>query len=169
MLPTRARTGLLQWATILALLAAIFFAPALVAWSVTAKAEPVRFLQRPWHGWAFAATVLRASVSAEAASPGAALSRAERAWSGTARGSGAVEPVEVQLLYLPGASRARFEAVDARGNMRPVTKGSSRPLVWLVLGRPAGHTAVGVIGLLDFESGDVIWDTRTSSKDATST
>lgn len=144
------------------LLAAVFYAPALVAASVTAPTEPVGFIGRPWTAWAFATDVLVASVSAEAPSPGAALTRADRAWNKGDRPR--IDPVEVKLLYLPGGVHARFEALLPDGRTLSASVNTPRSLVWIVMGRYSGSQATGTIGLLDFSTGSVLWDVRTAGE-----
>jgi len=159
--PTRQRAGAGQWLLIALLLSALVFAPAMVARSVTAPSEPVNFLQEPWAGWAFAGTVLRDSVRAEAASPGEALTLAQRRWTGERARS---EATRVELLYL---WQTRTFSVPRPGPNSVVRADGA--LAWLVMGPPDGESAEHPIGLMGFRSGDVLWDADASEPAVTDT
>jgi hypothetical protein len=151
MLPsTRARTTLGQWVLVGVLLLVLVFAPALVAHSVTASREPVHFLTRPWHGWAFTGSVLRESVRAEAAAPGEALGLARQRWDG--EGSTPLA-TRVELLYLPGSTSYRLGA--SAGGSRVAPDG---PLAWLVLGRADDTARERELGAIDFTTGGLLPD-----------
>lgn len=159
---------------IVALVLVLALAPAFVANSVTSPDEPVRFLSKPWIGWAFVGTVLVKSVSADAASPGAALTRAHEVWGSAdsldvaAKVGAASDPVaeQVKLLYLPADTRVRVRTIDADGNHELRRIGARRALAWQVIGRWPGTDAVGTIGLIDFSTATVVWNIRDTGKDA---
>lgn len=165
----------MQWSVVAALVVVVFYAPAVVAQTVTAPSEPVPFLTRPWTGWTFTARVLVSSLSAEAASPGAALQRAREHFArpaapldgaaSTTSGDDVgptLEPTAVKLLYLPSDTRSNLPALADNGNKR-VRVDTSPSLVWAVYGRSAGTNAEGAIGLLDFNTGRLVWDIRTGN------
>ena len=169
---TRAKPRLLHWLLITALLAVVLLAPAAVATSVTSPDEPVGFMSEPWQGWKFTGEVLRTSVSASAASPGDALEAAHRHWpagTGSPGGDDTLLVVEVALLYLPAGEEAVVTTHTGTegGARRGLT--ARKPLAWQVRGYRGRSTELVTIGLIDFSTGDVLWDVRDSSKEARTT
>lgn len=150
MFPTRGRTSIGQWVLIAALVVVLVFAPSVVARSVTAPSEPVDFMREPWHGWSFAGIVLRESLRAEVASPGEALTAAQRRWDGE---QGRPQASRVELLYLPGSRPYTVPGRRADPQVRP-----RGPLAWQVLGHEGEQGSERVIGMVDFTSGEFLWD-----------
>jgi hypothetical protein len=144
------RRGSLFWAVVAVLVAAtLVYGPAELARRSTGQGEPVDFLTHPQEGWRFVADALREIGSARAGSPEAAGALAARAFSGTT-----VQPVRVDLLYVPD------RRVDlGAGSDEATAKGR---LVWRVSGRVRPGGPVQTVGLIDFASGELTYDARTA-------
>lgn len=150
-----ARRSALFWAVLLVVvLGAALYAPAFVARSATSPDEPVDFLARPVEGWRFMLDAVRSVPDARAGSPGEARDLAVARF-----GDGTVQPVRVDLLYLPDE---RYTLHTRQGSRDLATKAR---LVWKVAGRTAPGGPVETVGLIDLASGTVIYDARdTGSK-----
>lgn len=136
--------------------------PVGIAMTVTAPSEPVRFLTRPWMGWRFTGSVVTASIGGHATSPGAALRLAHRAFRQSIPGDATTPiPTFVELVYVPRGEEYRFEAFTRTGDSR-VQMHPGHELVWQVVGRYPGSNGQGVVGLIDYSTGDLVWDVRHS-------
>jgi hypothetical protein len=170
----RAKADITQWAIIASLVLVLALAPSTVAGAVTSRDEPVEFLRHPIQGWRFVGTVLRASLSADLASPGAALRLAQHEWGTPTPRDQAVDrvggdaadvvAVRVQLLYLPGSRQARVRTIDGTGSGSSSSLSARRALAWQVLGRPADGGQTATIGLIDYRTGAVLWDVRANNR-----
>lgn len=157
-----------QWLLVLLLLVIVAFAPAVVAELVTGRDQPIDFLSQPWSGWGFAGTVLVSSVSAEAASPSTALSIAQKRFWPPAAGATPDSPqltaTHVELLYLPDDTSVSVASAASASELgRPTARATidpSSPLVWQVYGRQTADDTEGVIGMLSYDTGQLIWDSR---------
>jgi hypothetical protein len=145
------RRGSLFWAVVAVLVAGMLvYGPAELARRSTGQGEPVDFLSQPQEGWRFVADALREIGSARAGSPAAAGALAARAFSGTE-----VQPVRVELLYVPD------RRVDlGAGSDQATAKGR---LVWRVSGRTRPGGPVHTVGLIDFATGELTYDVRTAT------
>jgi hypothetical protein len=145
-----ARRSALFWAvTLVALLGTAIYVPAWIARSATAADEPVNFLTRPELGWRFMIDAVREVPGAKAGSPSAAREDALRLLE--AEG---VQPTRVDLLYLPDR---RLTIRTGKGS-RVVTTNAT--LVWRVTGRTKAAGPLRTLGLVDLESGRLIYDAR---------
>ncbi len=128
----------------------LVYGPAELARRSTGQGEPVDFLTHPQEGWRFVADAMREIGSARAGSPDAAGALARRAFSGSG-----VQPVRVDLLYVPD------RRVDlGAGSEQAMAKGR---LVWRVSGRTRPGGPVHTVGLIDFSTGELTYDVRTAS------
>src|SRR3954470_144508 len=91
------RRGSLFWGIVAVLVAGtLVCAPAELARRSTGQGEPVDFLTHPQEGWHFVADALRQIGSAPAGAPAHAGALAAAAFP-----AAAVQPVRVDLLYVP--------------------------------------------------------------------
>jgi hypothetical protein len=127
----------------------VFLLPAFVAFRYTAPSQRGDFVRRPWRGWGFAYAALAVPGDAQLKTSGMALRKADWVFKNTA-----VDPREVQLLYVPAGKPYRFtHSIDGR-----VVASSAVPsyrFIWQVQG------AIDRLGaLLDYDTGRVIYDVR---------
>jgi hypothetical protein len=145
----RGRSSLF-WAVLAVLVAGVlFYGPAYLAREATAASGPVDFLARPQEGWRFLFEVVPAIDDARAGSPGAARALATRSFRGSS-----VQPVRVELLYLPDRVLARAGRKGTRGIEANAT------LVWKVTGRTRPGGRLRLVGLIDFRTGELVYDVR---------
>ncbi len=136
--------------------AAVFYFPSLVAYRYTAPAQSASFLSHPWRSWEFLYTAFRVPGDARLKTSGAAFRRAEELFEGSAIGVS-----QARLLFLePGA---RYE-VPQRVGAIPLTV-SIVPryrFVWQIDGviRELTGDVHGIVGMLDYRSGELLWDVR---------
>lgn len=148
----------LPWVVLAIVVAGILLLPVLVASTVTSEPEGSEYVRKPWLGWSFMARVMNDAFSAKAASPGAALEQATQQFD---------EPISVssvELAYIPSAKGITMDVLTQDGEST-VSYDPERPLVWQVYGTWSGSEATGVVGLLDFTSGLLVWDVRTDISD----
>lgn len=118
--------------------------------------EQQHLLSNPHRGWAFLADAVRSSRGARLGSHERALEQArDRVWTGSTG-----RAVDVRLRWtpnpfavpdVPGGAEIR----TGRRRVRPIS-----PFSWVVEGR-VERGPRQIIGLLDYRSGQVIWDIRT--------
>lgn len=154
-----ARTTVLPWVLALLLAALVFYAPALVAQSLTAPERSVDFRVRPWQGWAFLGRVLHGGVTGEVPTPGEALSRAAREWDGASGPSATA----TRLAWAPGGESLTIQPL---GHDAAVSVDPPRALAWIVEGRAGSGGPAAVIGILDLQDGKTVWDVRRDLPDA---
>ncbi len=142
------------WIVLAVVLAAIFIVPSIIAVTVTSSPDSSTWAARPWMGWQFAGRVLVEAPTARAASPRRALERATAEFDEP-------EVQSVELAYVPPGSGITIMALVGPGEEEEVRLDPPRPLVWQVYGRFAEDGSRGTIGLLDFATGTLVWDTRT--------
>ena len=103
----------------------VFVLPAFVAFRYTAPEQRGQFLSRPWRGWSFAYAALAVPGDAELKTSGMALRKADWVFKGTA-----VDPREVQLLFVSASVRTRSRTTSTGGPSRapscPATASSGR-------------------------------------------
>jgi hypothetical protein len=141
----------LFWAVLLVAVAGtLVYAPAYLADRATEA--PSGFFGRPVDGWRFLAEAVPAMDDARAGDADDAAAIAVREFAGSA-----VRPVEVGLVF---AVDRRVD-VGAGQERRMVT--AKRPLVWKVTGRTRPGEVLRVVGLIDFRSGELVYDVRTAA------
>lgn len=131
-----------------------FYFPSLVAFRYTAPPQNVTFLYQPWKSWSFAYTALTVPGDAELKTSGEALRAAEKVWP---------EPQfnarEVRVLFLDEGRPHTFTH-DVLGNEVETTITPTYDFVWQVRGTIGRDDADTVLGLLDYRTGDVVYDVR---------
>jgi len=144
------RRGALFWSVVVvALLGALIYLPAYVARASTASNGSVDFLTHPQDGWRFMIDATRQVPGAKAGDPGEARAVAIQDFK-----SGGAQPVRVDLLYLP----QRWTEVGIGQGIRRLATNAT--LVWRVTGRTRPGGPLRTIGLIDLQSGDLIYDVR---------
>jgi len=134
----------------------VFLVPAFVAYRYTAPLQRGQFVTHPWRGWAFAWAALAVPGNAELKTSGMALRKADWLFKGTA-----VDPREVQLLYVPKGKPYTFtNAVDGRTVTNTVVP--HYRFVWQVQGvvDTVSRRSDTVVALLDYATGGVLYDVR---------
>jgi hypothetical protein len=149
-----ARRSALFWAVVVVLvLGAALYLPAYLARSATAPGEPVDFMARPVEGWRFLWEAVRTVPDARAGTPEDARRLAVQTFDDVR-----VQPVKVELLWLPGRRfTLQTKAGDGKGT-RDVT--TNARLVWKVAGRMRPDGPIETVGLIDLATGTVIYDAR---------
>jgi hypothetical protein len=131
-----------------------FYFPSLVAFRYTAPPQNVTFLYRPWKSWSFAYTALTVPADAELKTSGEALRAAEKVWP---------EPQfnarEVRVLFLNEGRPYSFTH-DVLGDEVETTITPTYDFVWQVRGTIGRDDTDTVLGLLDYRTGDVLYDVR---------
>jgi len=144
------RRSWLFWAFLaVAVLGLVVYLPAELARRSTGPGEPVNFLSHPLEGWRFVAAVALERGGAAAGTPSQARAIALRTFD-----DGRLRPERVSLLWLPDR---RIQVPTLQGSAMVPT--NSR-LVWKVTGRRGPGGPEVVLGLIDFASGQVIYDGR---------
>jgi hypothetical protein len=134
----------------------IFLLPAFVAFRYTAPSQRGDFVRHPWRGWSFAYAALAVPGNAQLKTSGMALRKADWLFKGTA-----VDPREVQLLYVPAHRPYTFtHAVGGR-----VVTSSVVPryrFIWQVQGviDTISDRTDTIVALLDYANGRVLYDVR---------
>ena len=132
----------------------VFYFPSLVAFRYTAPPQNVTFLYQPWKSWSFAYTALTVPGDAELKTSGEALRTAEKVWP---------EPQfnarEVRVLFLDEGRPYPFTH-DVLGNEVETTITPTYDFVWQVRGTIGRDDTDTVLGLLDYRTGDVVYDVR---------
>jgi hypothetical protein len=134
----------------------VFLLPAFVAFRYTAPSQRGDFVRHPWRGWSFAYAALAVPGNAELKTSGMALRKADWLFKGTA-----VDPREVQLLYVPKGKPYRFtHTVGGR-----VVTSSVVPryrFIWQVEGvvdTVSDHSTT-IVAMLDYATGRILYDVR---------
>lgn len=143
------------WITLVVCVTAfVFYFPSLVAFRYTAPSQNVGFLYRPWKSWAFAYAALTVPGDARLKTSGEALRAAEAVWPGP---SPAVH--EVRVLFVDAGRPYEF-VHEVAG--RPVTTTVVPPydFVWQVRGAMTRNAGDTIVGLIDYRSGEVLYDVR---------
>jgi hypothetical protein len=134
----------------------VFVFPAFLAFRYTAPEQRGQFLTHPWRGWSFAYAALAVPGDAELKTSGMALRKADWLYKGTA-----VDPREVQLLYVPREQPYTFaHAIDGRDLTSTVVP--SYRFIWQVRGAidTLSDRSDTVVALLDYDSGRLLYDIR---------
>lgn len=132
----------------------VFYFPSLVAFRYTAPPQNVTFLYKPWRSWSFAYTALTVPGDAKLKTSGEALRAAKRIWPGP---SPSVD--EVRVLFVEEGQP--YEFTHAVGGAE-VTTTIVPPydFVWEVRGTVGRGNDENIVGLLDYRSGDMLYDVR---------
>jgi hypothetical protein len=133
----------------------VLYFPSLVAFRYTAPPQNVTFLYKPWKSWSFAYTALTVPGDAKLKTSGEALREAKKVWPGP---TPSVD--EVRVLFVDEGQP--YEFTHSVGG-RDVTTTVVPPydFVWQVRGAVAKGGDENIVGLLDYRSGDVLYDVRT--------
>jgi hypothetical protein len=134
----------------------VFLVPAFVAFRYTAPTERGQFVTHPWRGWAFAWAALAVPGNAELKTSGMALRKADWLFKGTA-----VDPREVQLLFVPKGKPYRFtNAIGGRTVTNTVVP--HYRFIWQVQGvvDTVSRRTDTVVALFDYATGGVLYDVR---------
>lgn len=134
----------------------IFALPAFVAYRYTAPQQHDQFVTHPWRGWAFAWAALGVPGDARLKTSGMALRKADWLFKGTA-----VDPREVQLLYVPKDKPYTF--TNAIGDRTVTNTVVPRyRFIWQVQGvvDTLSQRTDTVVALLDYATGQVLYDVR---------
>jgi hypothetical protein len=134
----------------------IFLLPAFVAFRYAAPGQRGDFVRRPWRGWGFAYAALAVPGDAELKTSGMALRKADWVFKGTA-----IDPREVQLLFVPKARPYRFtHSIDGRVVTSTVVP--AYRFIWQVQGSidTISHRADTIVALLDYDTGRILYDVR---------
>lgn len=141
------RRSALFWAILVVVVAGVvLYGPGRLAAASTGSGEPVNFLSNPLDGWRFMLDAARQIGSARAATPAEAARIAARDFAGTG-----VSAERVDLLWLPGR---RISLPTGKG--RTTVVANSR-LVWTVTGRLTAGGPPRTVGVLDYDSGRLIF------------
>ena len=144
------------WVTVVVCVAAfVFYFPSLVAFRYTAPPQNVTFLYRPWTSWSFAYTALTVPGDARLKTSGEALREAEKIWPGPLLDVG-----EARVLFLDAGQPYTFTH-EVQGRDVETTVTPTYDFVWQVRGTIGRDDTDTVIGLLDYRTGEVIYDVRT--------
>ena len=144
------------WVAVVVVAALIaLYLPSLVAFRYTASPQSTSFLTHPWRSWSFVYTALTVPGDSQLKTSGIALRRADALFKGSQ-----VDPGEVRLLFLPEGKPYTFtHAVGPRTVITTVTP--PYRFVWQVTGRVDPYEGTDtVVALLDYRSGDVLYDVR---------
>jgi len=153
----------LFWALV-ALVAAlvVFYLPSLVAYRYTAGSQNASFLTHPWRSWRFLVAGLTVPGDSRLKTSGAAYQEADRLFRGSE-----LEVVAARLLYLDPGDAYTFEPLpadaDRSGLPADLDQATIVPpfrFVWQIEGRVRRSGQDLVIAMLDYRSGDVLWDVR---------
>ena len=134
----------------------VFLLPAFVAFRYTASSQRGDFVRHPWRGWSFAFAALAVPGDAQLKTSGMALRKADWVFKNTA-----IDPREVQLLFVPAGRPYRFtHSIDGR-----VVTGSVVPsyrFIWQVEGviDTISDRSAALVALLDYDTGRVLYDVR---------
>lgn len=145
------------WVLVIVVVAAIvFYLPSLVAYRYTAASQSRSFLTHPWRSWAFIYTALTVPGDSQLKTSGQALRSAISLFSGSS-----VDPNEVRLLFLPEGEPYTFTH-DVGSQTVTTTVTPPYRFVWLVSGRidTLDPDKTVTVALLDYASGDVLYDVR---------
>jgi hypothetical protein len=154
--PRRKRGRQLLLVTLVVAVAVIFIFPAFVAFRYTAPQQRMDFVRRPWRGWSFAVAAVRVPGNSDLKTSGMALRKADWAFKDTA-----VDPREVQLLYVPADTPYSFtHQVDGRAVTSTITP--TYEFVWQVEGAvdTISDTEETLVGMLDYRNGNLLYDIR---------
>jgi len=151
------------WVTVaIVALLVVLYLPSLVAFRYTAAPQSTTFLTHPWRSWSFIYTALTVPGDSRLKTSGIALRHADAMFAGSRVG-----PSQVRLLFLPADKPYTFTHTIGP---RTVTTTVTPPyrFVWQVTGHvdpyEGGDT---VVALLDYRSGDVLYDVRDDLPTAT--
>lgn len=167
----------LFWALVaLAVACVAFYLPSLVAYRYTAASQNGGFLSHPWRSWSFLVAALTVPGESQLKTSGAAFQRADQLYAGSQ-----LEVVAARLLYLtpdepytfavllddtadadlpPALRRTTDKAAGWRVTITPPFR-----FVWQIEGRWRANDHELVIAMLDYRSGDVLWDIRGKLQD----
>jgi len=134
----------------------VFLLPAFVAFRYAAPSQRGDFVRHPWRGWSFAYAALAVPGDAALKTSGMALRKADWVFKGTA-----IDPREVQLLFVPRGTPYRFtHSIDGRLVTSSVVP--SYRFIWQVEGviDTISDRTVTLVALLDYDTGRVLYDVR---------
>jgi hypothetical protein len=141
------RRSALFWAILTVVVAgAVLYGPGRLAAASTGPGEPVNFLSNPLDGWRFMLDAARHIDSARAATPADAARIAAHDFAGSG-----VLAERVDLLWLPSQ---RISLPTGKGRKTVVANGR---LVWTVTGRLTPNGPPRTVGVLDYDSGRLIF------------
>ncbi len=142
---------------------ALLWAPSVVATRYSNDIVHTDFMAQPLRGWQFLADAVVASRGAEAGTEAHARGIAERRWW--------TSPIDVTRLELVYVKDRRITIpLTAGGVQRPLASRRVSPharFSWLVYGH-AGRRPEQVVGVINMNSGSVVWDLRRRARVATS-
>ena len=145
------------WATIAVITAiVIFLFPALIAFRYTAASQRNDFIRQPWRGWSFVVAALAVPANSHLKTSGQALRRAVWLYKGSA-----IDPREIQLLFVPKKQPYTFTQQIAEHSVTRTVVPAYR-FIWQVAGHvdTLPHSGNVVVGLLDYETGQLLYDIR---------
>jgi hypothetical protein len=151
---SRSKTSLAVACALAALV--VFLLPALVAYRYTAPAQRNEFVSHPWRGWSFAVAALAVPGGSKLKTSGMALRKAVWLYKGTA-----VDPREVQLLFVPPGKPYRFRhAIGGRTLTSSVTP--AYRFIWQVQGivDTVSTHHYTLVAMLDYDTGRLLYDVR---------
>lgn len=134
----------------------VFLLPAFVAFRYAAPSQRGDFIRHPWRGWSFAYAALAVPGDAELKTSGMALRKADWMFKGTV-----VDPLEVQLLFVPKGRPYRFaHRIDGREVTSTVVP--SYRFIWQVQGAidTVSDRTDTIVALLDYDTGRVLYNVR---------
>lgn len=134
----------------------VFALPAFVAFRYSAPGQRGEFVTHPWRGWSFAYAALAVPGDAQLKTSGMALRKADWIFKGTA-----VDPREVQLLFVPREQPYRFRhAIDGREITSTVVP--SYRFIWQVQGEivTVSDRSDTIVAVLDYDTGRMLYDVR---------
>ncbi len=134
----------------------VLLLPSLVAYRYTAPQQRGEFVARPWRGWAFVLAAFLVPGDSQLKTSGAALRKADWVFR-----DGPVDPLEVQLLFVPeGQPYTLVHEVD--GRTVTTTVDPDYRFIWQVQGnvRTVSERSDTIVALLDYRSGRLLYDVR---------
>jgi hypothetical protein len=134
----------------------VFLLPAFVAFRYTAPSQRGDFVRHPWRGWSFAYAALAVPGNAELKTSGMALRKADWLFKGTA-----VDPREVQLLYVPKGKPYRFTHIVG-GRVVTSSVVPRYRFIWQVDGviDTISDRTSTIVAMLDYATGRLLYNVR---------
>jgi hypothetical protein len=154
----------LFWALVaLVAVLVVFYLPSLVAYRYTAGSQNASFLTHPWRSWRFLVAGLTVPGDSRLKTSGAAYQEADQLF----RGSD-FEVVAARLLYLNPGDAHTFEPLPDGADLSGLPAGLDQAativppfrFVWQIEGTVRRSGQDLIIAMLDYRSGDVLWDVR---------
>ncbi|MCZ7664147.1 MAG: hypothetical protein M5U22_14995 [Thermoleophilia bacterium] len=126
--------------------------PMPIAERYTSPTQDGQYLTHPVRSFRFVVAAARVSTSATLNTSGEALARAKEVFAGSDH-----RPTKVELLFFPSGDHAVYSFTTLNGNVLTITEAPQ--FVWEVWGVSPGSGATAssdVIGLLDYETGEML-------------